>query len=92
MAAALVAGLSGCGTISGTAKSASPDSQLADDVRSRLSDDPMTRGCIIIVSVVDGVVTLDGNMPSDDMRLRAKGVARGTEGVKGVVDNFFPHR
>ena len=82
------AGLSGCGTISGTSASASPDAILAGDVRDRLASDPDTGKYVISVSVTDGVVTLDGHVPSDSVRLRAKGIASGTHGVKGIIDNL----
>ena len=82
------AGLSGCGTISGTGGEMSADAQIASDVRERLANDPTTGRCNIGVSVSDGVVTLDGSVPDGNARLRAKDVARGTEGAKGVVDNL----
>ena len=84
-------GLSGCGTITGTSGSISPDTLIAEDVRDRLSSDPDAGRCHIGVSVADGVVTLDGDVPNDNVRLRAKGIARGTEGVKGIVDNLQSH-
>ena len=79
---ALVA-LTGCGTLSG-----SPAGDLADDVRGRRANDPLTGRCLISVSITDGVVTLDGRVPDESVRMRAKGIARGAEGVKGVVDNL----
>ncbi len=88
-AAALI--LSGCGTMSETAGAASPDRVLANDVRERVSSDPDAGRCNIGITVTDGVVTLDGNVPNDNVRLRVKDIARGTEGVKGVVDNLQSH-
>lgn len=84
----VVAGLSGCGTISGTAENLSPDAQIASDVRARLTSDPQVGRCNIGVSVSGGVVTLNGSVPDATLRLRAKAAARDAEGVKGVVDNL----
>lgn len=75
--------MAGCGTL---AESAGSD--VAADVRGRLSDDPLTSRSIIAVSVMDGVVTLDGRVPDESVRMRAKSIARGAEGVRGVVDNL----
>lgn len=80
--------VSGCGTISGTTESGSGDRMIAADVRDRLAGDPVTGSCVIGVSVTDGVVTLRGTVPDESVHLRAKGVVRGTDGVKGIVDNL----
>lgn len=84
------AALAGCGTLSGETGGA--DEQLASDVRERLHADPVTGRENIGVSATEGVVTLGGNLPNENVRYRAKDIARGTEGVKGVVDNFHPRR
>jgi osmotically-inducible protein OsmY len=81
--------VSGCGTVSGTSDSAPADRLIANDVRDRLAADPDTGPCNIGVSVTDGVVTLRGSVPNEVIRLRAKGIARGTDGVKGIVDSLF---
>lgn len=86
------AGLAGCGTLSGTTDADSPDAQLAADVAERLQNDPVTGRLNIGVTAMEGVVTLGGNIPDDNARIRAKGIARGTDGVKGVIDEFFPRR
>ncbi len=83
-----VTGVSGCGTISGTAENLSPDAQIANDVRARLGSDPQMGRYNIGVSVSEGVVTLNGNLPDATLRLRAKAAARDADGVKGVVDNL----
>lgn len=91
-AAIAVAGLAGCGTLSGTTEADSPDAQLASDVAERLQNDPITGRLNIGVTALEGVVTLGGNIPDDNARVRAKDIARGTDGVRGVVDEFFPRR
>lgn len=87
LAAALIAaGVAGCSTLSGTALG--PDAQLAADVRARISSDGRADRANIGVGVTDGVVTLSGVAPDEATRLRIKDIVRGTEGVKGVVDNI----
>ena len=54
----------------------------------RLETDTATARQNIGVSVTEGVVTLNGRIANPNVRLRAKALARGTEGVKGVVDNL----
>jgi osmotically-inducible protein OsmY len=87
-----VAGLAGCGTLSGGAMANSPDELLAAEVTNRLENDPLTGRTYIGVSVTDGVVTLAGNISDENVRIRARGIARSTDGVKGIVDDFFPRR
>lgn len=64
------------------------DRAIASDVRERLEADAVTARLNIGISVTDGVVTLSGRVIDPGVRLRAKAAARGTEGVKGVVDNL----
>ena len=67
----------------------SGDAALAADVRARLSSDTALDRSNIGVSVADGVVTLNGNVPDPGTKARAKDCVRGTEGIKGVVDNLM---
>ncbi len=83
-AALVVAGFAGCSSM----PELTGDAALAADVRARLSSDAVTDRCNIGVSVSDGVVTLSGNVPDTGTKARAKDVVRGTEGIKGVVDNL----
>ena len=46
-------------------------------------------GGVVLVAVQDGVVTLEGAVPNEPVRLRALGVARGADGVKDVVDKLY---
>ena len=75
--------LAGCGTVA-----TSPGDDLVQDVRERLANDPQTSRSIISVSAMDGVITLSGRVPDENVRHRAKNVARSADGVKGVVDNL----
>ncbi len=65
------------------------DAAIAADVRARLSSDTQLDRCNIGVSVGDGVVTLNGNVRDAGTKARAKDIVRGTEGIKGVVDNLM---
>ena len=88
IAVTLVALLAGCMTPDQQAQPPS-DRQIARDVTSRLSADPVTAKQTFGVAVQDGVVTLEGAVPNEPVRLRALGVARGADGVKDVVDKLY---
>ena len=78
----------GCSTPGGGAgEETLTDPQIASDVMTRLNDDTvMGRSKPINVEVQDGVVTLRGVLRTDTLRARAESVARGTPGVKDVVN------
>lgn len=78
--------LAGCASLDNDGPQS--DRAIAGDVRERLEADAVTARQNIGISVVDGVVTLNGRIADPGVRLRAKAAARGAEGVKGVVDNL----
>lgn len=65
------------------------DAQLEKDVLVRLSQDPVTAPFTFGVLAQDGVVTLQGSVASENVRMRAVAVALGTPGVQDVVNRIF---
>ena len=64
------------------------DAALTASVKSRLLGDGKTPGLKIDVDTQDGVVTLSGDVPTSAAHLEALRLARGTKGVKHVVDKI----
>lgn len=88
--AALAAGLAlagGCAT-AGQAGDVLTDHDIVTDVQDRLRNDEMTSRYTYDVQAEQGVVTLTGFVQNETVRARALNIARGAEGVKGVVDNL----
>jgi osmotically-inducible protein OsmY len=66
----------------------SGDDALSAKVQSQLSSDTQVKSAAIEVSAKNGVVLLQGTVPSNAAKQRALTVARGTEGVTQVVDRI----
>ena len=64
------------------------DKALAHEVQARLYQDPILRTRDISVIVQHGVVTLPGQVQSEEERTRAAKVASSTEGVKQVINQL----
>lgn len=64
------------------------DQSLAADIQARLASNDATRAANIKVAVVDGVVTLSGDVPSSDAALQAMTVANNTTGIKSVSNQM----
>jgi hyperosmotically inducible protein len=64
------------------------DAWLVMKVHSEMVDEDVLNGSNIDVDVKDGVVTLQGTVPSAAARARALEVARKNDGVKNVVDQL----
>jgi osmotically-inducible protein OsmY len=64
------------------------DGWLVMKVHSEMVDEDVLDGSNIDVDVKDGVVTLQGTVPSAAARARAVEVARKNDGVKNVVDQL----
>jgi osmotically-inducible protein OsmY len=64
------------------------DSLVTTKVKSKLVGDMMLKGFTIKVDTDYGVVRLGGTVDSATQKLRAEEVARGTEGVKSVVNDI----
>jgi hyperosmotically inducible periplasmic protein len=72
----------------GDAVNATADAGVTAIVKTRLLADTMVRGLKIDVDTRGGVVTLSGTVRTATERERAVALARGTEGVKDVVDKL----
>jgi osmotically-inducible protein OsmY len=66
----------------------SGDSSLEMQVRQQLSTDASLKGSQIEVSVKDGVVLIQGELPDPASKQRALTMLRGTEGVVQIVDRL----
>lgn len=65
---------------------------IAQMVMSKLNENTITNGQTIDVAVVDGDVFLLGWCDSEEQKIAAMQIARGTYGVRGVVDNIRVRR
>ena len=64
------------------------DGWLVMKVHSEMVDEDVLNGSNIDVDVKDGVVTLQGTVPSEAARSRALAVSKANDGVKSVVDQL----
>ncbi len=64
------------------------DGWLVMKVHSEMLDEDVLSGSDIDVDVKNGVVTLQGTVPSEAARARALAVAKANDGVKNVVDQL----
>ena len=64
------------------------DGWLVMKVHSEMVDEDVLSGSDIDVDVKNGVVTLQGTVPSEAARARAIAVAKANDGVKNVVDQL----
>jgi hypothetical protein len=59
------------------------------DIQTRLREDPMAARWALGVRVVEGFVTVVGNVPDEGARRRAISIIEGTPGVKRVIDKLM---
>jgi osmotically-inducible protein OsmY len=64
------------------------DAWLVMKVHSEMVDEDVLNGSNIDVDVKNGVVTLQGTVPTEAARARALAVAKANDGVKNVVDQL----
>ena len=81
---ALVAGLA----LVVTAACAASDPGITTAVKTKLTTDDTVKAHQINVDTKEGVVTLTGSVDTAAAKSRAVELARGTDGVKNVVDNI----
>jgi osmotically-inducible protein OsmY len=81
--------LAGCMTPPDDAGLSDNDRQIAREVVNRLGQDPVTAGQSFGVTVENGIVTLEGTVPTETLRLRAISVARHTDNVQDVIDKLY---
>lgn len=65
-----------------------PDIQLRHEVFAQLNWDPAVCGCDVDVRVIDGVVTLRGQLASEDLKNAVERAVRRAEGVKRIVNQL----
>jgi len=82
LAAALVAGL--CMAASKPVS----DNAISDEVRIKLTSDPLVKGGDLQADVKDGVVTLSGSVTDQQQKDKAKRLASKVKGVKQVINNI----
>ena len=72
------------------AKQAPPvtDDTITDQVRLKITSDPVVKGGALEVSVKNGVVTLSGAVEQSKQRDKAEKLARKVRGVKSVVNQI----
>jgi len=77
--------------IAGVAMGASKpvsDNAISDEVRIRLTSDPVVKGGDLKADVKDGVVTLSGTVTDQQQKDKAKKLAGKVKGVKQVINNI----
>jgi osmotically-inducible protein OsmY len=69
------------------------DGWITTTLKAKLADDTACKGSHIRVSTTDRVVTLDGTVPSGEVKARAADIARGTDRVARVANHLVvvPH-
>lgn len=65
------------------------DSAVTARVKKRLLQDPKVSGFDVKVSTQDGVVTLTGDLESEESVARVLAITRATEGVKQAVNRMM---
>jgi hyperosmotically inducible protein len=78
----------GATSVAATQVGAIKDGWLVMKVHSEMVDEDVLNGSNIDVDVRNGVVTLQGTVPSEAARSRAIAVAKANDGVKSVVDQL----
>ena len=82
----MIAVLAGCTTLQGGAPGVVSDEDIAQDVRSRLGEDSVTKNQPFGVEVMNGVVYLRGSATvNESVKARAANIAAGAEGARDVV-------
>ena len=87
-ALALLCAVSAAGVAEARQVGAIKDGWLVMKVHSEMLDEDVLSGSDIDVDVKNGVVTLQGTVPSEAARSRALAVAKANDGVKNVVDQL----
>jgi osmotically-inducible protein OsmY len=65
-----------------------PDIQLRHEVFAQLNWDPAVFGCDVDVRVKDGVVTLHGQLASEDLKAAVERAVRRAEGIAMIVNKL----
>lgn len=65
-----------------------PDIQLRHEVFAQLNWDPAVFGCDVDVRVKDGVVTLHGQLASEELKAAVERAVRRAEGITTIVNKL----
>lgn len=65
-----------------------PDLELRHEVLAQLNWDPAVVGCDVDVCVDDGVVTLRGELASEDLKAAVERAVRRAEGITTLVNRL----
>jgi len=85
-------GLTGCSTYTpppSMDSTSQADVDLANEVMNRLDDDTLAGQFTFGISANEGIITVQGAIPDENMRTRVLGIIRGTPGVQGVIDKLY---
>jgi osmotically-inducible protein OsmY len=83
-----VVGVIGVTNLLSVQQESRPDEVIQKDVQSNLNTDNDLAGQDVIASVLDGTVTLTGNVETTYQKLHAGDVASQVEGVQGVINKL----
>jgi len=64
------------------------DDAISDQVRIKLSSDPVVKGGGLDADVKNGVVTLTGTVAEQRQKDKAGKIAKSVKGVKSVINNI----
>jgi hyperosmotically inducible periplasmic protein len=64
------------------------DNAISDEVRIKLTSDPVVKGGDLKADVKEGVVTLSGTVTDQQQKDKAKKLAGKVKGVKQVINNI----
>jgi hyperosmotically inducible protein len=70
------------------AANAVDDASITTKVKRAVLAEPGLKSLQIDVDTVNGVVTLNGTVDTQEMRDRTTNIARGVDGVRSVIDNL----
>lgn len=90
--AGIAMSLFGSGCAATTGKSTGEyltDAAITTKVKAKLIKDPVVKAREINVDTNNGVVSLNGTVDTQEQKMRADEIARGTSGIQGVQDNLF---
>lgn len=71
-----------------TTDTTASDTSMEVEITSKMIDDDGLRAHPLDVKFSGGTATLSGNLPSEDLKMRAETIARNFKGVRRVVNNI----
>lgn len=86
--AVLLVAASACGRQEPTDRAAMTDADITAAVQAKFFEESAVKGSDIDVAADNGVVTLSGSVPTDDVRSKAEQIARDVDGVDTVQNRI----